>query len=159
MRPICATLVFLYGLYVIWGATGYIFDAKLIDGASPYYWALGSGTVGAALTLGCRRIAGWITEGLDGANALVDSKLRLGLMRLFGLYVLYSQALALAPWIVYLINPGDTGAYMQSGPEFSAYMKWKIFFHLVIAGFAAWLAIAPQSVERRLDRLAGDSNK
>jgi hypothetical protein len=151
MRSISATLVALFGIYIIWGATGYVFDASPTQGSKPYFWAVGVAAFGAALVAASKKLGYWFNEGLT-EHTSDDGSLSVVLYRLFGLYVLYSQVPEFAQWFFVLTGVDVRASYAQMSPEFTNYALWKMFLQLAIIFAAIFLALVPKKVDRWLSK-------
>lgn len=152
MRSLAATLVALFGLNVIWGASSYVFDAKPTDGATPYYWAIATVAFGGLIIGFSKSLAKWVAEGLDESRGELPASLRLTLIRLMGIYVLYYQVPILAQWFFVLTGLDPAATYASVAPEFSNHAKWKLFIHIALVAGGLALTLAPRRVEAWCDK-------
>jgi hypothetical protein len=152
MKALVATLFALFGIYIIWGATAYVFDAKPSDGSTPYFWAAGVFAFGAMLIVGCKRFATWISDGIHDESVQFEPKFGFVLYRLLGLYILYSQMPEFVQVVFVLTGIDYRGAYGNLPPEFSKYATWKIFIHLIVIASAVALALVPKKIDAWLSK-------
>ncbi len=154
MRALCATLIFLFGLYVMWGATGYFFDEKSIGTLRGTFWLIATLVLGATIALASKRLARWLTAEFDDAP-VNDSRIAPTLVRLFGCYVVWTAAPGMAQWVVWFFTDGASQSYQMSknAARLLGFLQVGMQVSIVVVGVL--LALVPERSLRwasRFDR-------